>query len=258
MCFQYLKWADDYVDDPQNDKQSKLSFIDKQVNLVAELKDGEDSYLQQEEYLLYHLINYALAENKPQIINEIKESLESIKMDAVRIQDDGMFNQDEFSLYLRKVVQPVFNLTYYFLKPSAKLSDKDNYIGKFVWQVLIIRDFFEDIDSGYINIPQEEITKYKLYPDNLKKDENRFLWFKEKYPEYIKTLEDDIRIFRKMPLKIKLFWAPIYPYMIYELLKVKEYNYYFGDKHSKSIIKELKILGKTALSVTGFYLKIFI
>ena len=246
LCFNYLKWVDDFVDSPDNDKYKKMEFVESQLKLITDLSNSKEVELKSnEEHFLYHYIKYANSINNNDLIYEVKNSIESIRMDAVRLQKSGIFSSDELHQYLDKVVRPVFNLTYYFLLPSAKILENDKYIGRFVWRVLILRDFFEDVDSGYINISGEDIEKYNLDINNLKKDINRINWMKDKYPECMTILNEDVSIFKSMPLKIKLFWSPIYPLMIYELIRIKIYDYNFGEKLKKGFLRELKVYSQS-------------
>ena len=258
LCFNYLKWVDDYVDNPVISKDEKIKFIENQLKLITALSNDEETKIEtDEEYFLYYIIQYAQEINNSNLILEVKNSVESIGLDTVRLNHDGIFSDSELNQYMDKMLHPVFNLTYYFLYPSVKISQNNKYIGKFVWKVLILRDFFEDIDSGFINISREDIEKYNLDLSNLKKDVNRIRWMRDTYPEYMKILDNDISIFKSMPLKIKLFWGPIYPYMIYELIKIKIYGYNFGEKNRKNIIRELQAFFIALLLSLKTIIKVF-
>jgi hypothetical protein len=258
LCFNYLKWVDDFVDNPSNAKHEKLEFTENQLKLLTDLSNREKVELKSNgEYFLYYFVEYANSVNNYDLIAEVRNSMESIKMDAERLNNNGIFSISELHQYFDKVVQPVFNLTYIFLLPTVKVHKDDKYIGRFVWKVLILRDFFEDYDSGYINISKEEIEKYKLDVSSLKKDINRIQWIKDKYPEYIKTLNEDILIFKSLPLKVKLFWSPIYPYMILEFLRIQMYDYNFGVKHKKNFKNELKVYSQSFSFNLKFLFKIF-
>lgn len=258
FCFNYLKWIDDFVDDPINNKDKKIDFVEDQLKLISALSNGERIKLKSnEEYFLFYCIEYANLIKNYDLISELKNSLESIRMDTERLYNNGVFSREELEEYLYKVVHPVFNLTYYFLLPSAKIQKSGKYIGRFVWKVLILRDFFEDLDSGYINISREEIEEYNLNVNNLMTDKNRIKWMKYKYPEYMTILDDDILIFKSMPLKIKLFWCPLYPFMIYELTRIKTYDYNFGVHYKKDLKKELKVFFVSFHLSLNFFLRTF-
>ncbi|HSP89078.1 MAG TPA: squalene/phytoene synthase family protein [Ignavibacteriaceae bacterium] len=258
MCFNYLKWVDDFVDNPGIDKSDKLNFIENQLHLLSNLSKGDKVDLKSnEEYFLYYLIQYANSIINYDLIKEIRNSVESIQMDVNRLFKDGIFSFSQLNQYIDKLNRPVFNLTCIFLLPSVKIPENNKYVGKFVWKVLILRDFFEDLDSGYINISREEIEKYNLNIFDLKNDGNRFNWMKDKFSEYLNVLNEDIMIFKSIPLKVKLFWIPIYPQMIYELLKIKNYDYRFGIKHKRYFIKELKVYFQTFLLSIKFLARVF-
>jgi hypothetical protein len=258
LCFNYLKWVDDFVDNPMNNKNDKLEFVENQLMLISDLSAGKEVELKSnEENFLYHFIKYSDSINNHELIKELRTSVESIEMDALRLNNNGIFSANELNQYLDKVVRPVFNLTYYLLYPSVNILTENEYVGKFIWKVLILRDFFEDIDSGYINISGEDIEKYNLDVNNIKNDINRIEWMKDKYPESVAILAEDVEIFRSMPLKIRLFWSPIYPFMIYELLRIKIYDYKFGEKHKKNFERELKVYSKWLPLSIKTMLKIF-
>jgi hypothetical protein len=241
LCFYYLKWIDDFVDNPENQQKTKKEFIDKQFRLIEAFKKNEQAgFSGNEELIIYYLIRYAGTINNYSIIDEIKKSLQSIRMDVERLSCKGVFSSNELKLYSQLTVQPVFNLAYYFLIPSEKNPITRKCLGYFIYYVLLQRDFFEDIEMGYINISEEEIEKYNLDTKGLKEDPNLSLWMRDKYSEYLEILGKEIVLFKSMPLRIKLFWAPIYPYMIYELMKFKTYGFVFGEKKKININKEIK------------------
>ncbi|MGE5859029.1 MAG: hypothetical protein ACM34J_00650 [Ignavibacteria bacterium] len=242
LWFSYLKWVDDFVDNPSNDKNIKLEFIESQLRLFDDLSDGKNIALKtNEESFLYYCIQSALQIGNHGLINEGRESLESIALDAKRLFKNGIFSSDELYHYRDKVVRPIFNMSCKLLMPTAQIRKNEKYIGKFLWSVLIIRDFLEDFNSGYINISKEDIEKYNINTCNPNDEIGRVLWMKDKYPEYIKILYEEASIFKLMPLKIKLLWYPIYPFMIRELMRINIYDYNFGIKLKKNILKEVKI-----------------
>jgi hypothetical protein len=258
LCFSYLKWVDDFVDNPNIDKNKKLKFVENQLRLLSSICKGEEADLNSnEEVFLYYCINYAISIDKHNVIKEGKESIESIAMDANRLFNNGIFSASELNDYGIKTVRPVFNLSYYALIPSIELPQNNKYAGRFIWFVLNLRDFFEDIDSGYINISREELKKYEIDRHNLQ-TKNLTVWMKDKYEEYMSVLNEDITILSYMPIKVKLFWGPIYPYMIYELIRIKVYNYEIRRKLKKNLVKEFKVFTQTFSLSVKFFLRIFI
>ena len=239
LCFSYLRWVDDYIDNPLN--QGKLEFVDNQLNLIMlltkmkpdEFEDIKKRIKYGEEIFLYYSIAYAKSIDNYNLIYEGKRNIEAIRMDAVRLSGGGIFSRYKLEKYINDLVGPIFNLSYYLFFPSVKIKKNDKYLGKFLQYVLMLRDFFEDMDSGYINIPGEDIEKYNIDVNNIREDKNRIAWMIDKYEEHLKILEDEILTFKSLPLKLKLFWSPIYPYLISELIRIKYYDYNFGVKNKK-------------------------
>jgi hypothetical protein len=80
---------------------------------------------------------------------------------------------------------------------------------------------------------------------------------KDKYSEYLKVLEDDASVLKSLSLKLKFFWSPIYPFIIYDLVRIKVYNYNFGLKIKKSISREIIICKEAFLLSFKFCLRVF-
>ena len=263
LCFSYLRWVDDFVDNPVNNK--KLEFVENQLNLITALTQSKDIEFEsikeklkyQEEFFLYYCIHFAKSIDNISLIYEGRRNIEAIRMDAVRLVNGGLFSDEELNQYIEKLVSPIFNLSYYLFYPSINISGNNQYLGRFLQYVLMLRDFFEDLDSGYINVTREEIEKYNLEANNIKTDKNRFLWAEDKYSECIRILKEDINIFRNLPLKLKFFWSPIYPYIIYDMIKIKFYDFNFGLKNKKVFSKEVKVFFTSFSWILKFYFNIF-
>ena len=264
LSFSYLRWVDDFVDCPFN--TGKLEFVENQLNLLSVLTESRLGKYEQlkvrikskEEFFLYYCVRYAKLINNYNPVYEGKRNLEAIKMDAVRLQKQGIFTTKELNLYIDNLVGSIFNLSFYLFYPSGKIGKDDKFLGTFLQYVLILRDFFEDLDSGYINISREEIDKYNIEINNISQDKKLITWMIDKYEEFIKVLEDDILILKSLPIKLKLFWSPIYPYLISELIRIEIYDYNFGIKNKKVFFKEIRLYKKLFWVVSKFYFKVFL
>ena len=264
LCFSYLRWIDDFVDNPFNN--GKVEFIENQLNLINNLTKSDSEEFRPikerlehpEEIFLSYCVDYAKSICNYNLIYEGRRNIEAMKMDALRLGCRGLFSNEELDRYIEKLVSPIFNLSCYLFFPSIKIRNNDKYLGKFLQYVLMLRDFDEDLNSGYINLTREEIDKYHLDINNLENDKNRFNWARDKYYESIKILNEEINIFRSLPLKLKLFWSPIYPYMIFELNKIKFYDFDFGTKKRKIFFKELKIFFASVSLTLKVYKSIFL
>ena len=266
LCYSYLRWVDDYVDNPQGDKLKKLEFIENQLKLIKDLSNEEnvDSAYPinglkfKEEFFLYYYIKYAKHVENYNLIFEVKRVVESIWLDANRLFNGGIFSQDELSHYIDIASRPNSNIINYFLYPTIKTLDENKIIGKFLGYVAALRDFFEDLEAGYINISREEISEYNLNMDDFKNDKKRFDWMADKYPELLELLHEEISILKSMPVKAKLYFLPPYSVVLTMLLRIKVYDYKFGEKLKKEMSKELKVYLQSFSLILQMYLKVFL
>ena len=162
LCYAYLRWVDDYVDDPKNNIKNKKIFIERQKFLIDSFVKGEKSEFQNtEETFLFHFIRFA-SENKSDFIrNAIVNMVDSIEMDLIRLQKDGIFSDSDLELYVRKQSKALYDILIYFFLPKKHHYIK-NTQGKYQARVFIMRDIVEDIDAGLINISHEDIKKFNL------------------------------------------------------------------------------------------------
>ena len=262
LSFSYLRWVDDFVDNPFN--IGKLEFVENQLKLLSVLTKSNLSEYEllkerisnENEFFLYYCIRYAKLAGNCNPVYEGKRNLEAIKMDAARLQKQGIFTSEELNFYIDKLVGSIFNLSYYLFYPSMKIKEDNSYLGRFLQQVLMLRDFFEDLDSGYINISREDVEKYNIDINNIREDKNLISLMIDKYNECFKILEDDIKVLKSLPIKLKLFWHPIYPYMISELIRIKIYDYNFGVIYKKLFFKEIRLYMESFWTVMKFYFKV--
>jgi hypothetical protein len=239
LCYIYLRWVDDFVDNSGENAGMKKSFVESQLKLIRDFKEGKNVEVKtNEEFMIREYISYAVSINNQKIIDEAESILKSIRLDAERLQSGQVFSLPELRSYIDIQTRPVFNLIFYFLCPEVIISENNPYVGKFLWFVLALRDFAEDINSGFINISCEEIEKYSMDMNNLKNDERRFAWMSDKFPDLIDILDQDASILNSMPVKVKLFWWPAFPALITELLRMHIYNY---SQTKKIFLREFKI-----------------
>jgi hypothetical protein len=261
-----LRWVDDYVDNPGRDKHIKIEFVENQLRLIEvlmneeniDLKDTLSRFKFSQEFFIYYLIKYAQKTNNNNLIVAVKHVVESIWLDAKRLFDSGIFSHNELNHYLALVSKPLSNIIHHFMFPKIKTFSEDKTVGVFLGYVTSIRDFFEDIEMGYINISREEILKYNLNIDDFKHDKKRFDWMADKYPELLELLREEISILKSMPLKARLFWLSPYSLVLTMLIRIKVYDYKFGEKLKKEISRELSVYLQSFSSSLQMYLKVLL
>lgn len=239
LCYAYLRWVDDYVDDPKNDIMNKKSFIERQKFLIDAFVKGEEAEYQNiEETFLFHFIRFA-GENKSEFIrNAIINMIDSIEMDVRRLQGDGIFSASDLELYVRKQSKALYDILIYFFLPK-KYHNIKNTQGRYQARAFIMRDIVEDIDAGLINISHEDIQKFNLDLSSIRAKENLEQWIKEELDNIQKLLFNEAEEAKNLPLKYKIF---VYYSHVYYLptifrlkaagclpLKIKRKNLFFNN-----------------------------
>jgi hypothetical protein len=256
----YLRWVDDFLDNPENSNLSKKEFVDNQLNLIDTLwkEESKETMTQlkcTEEFFLYYFIKYCLQVKNYNLVNDARKIVEILGRDVNRLNNNGLFSNDELNRYLIDMGLPVFITIYYFLQPYDKTQKKITQ--SFIGYVLLLRDFFEDLEAGYLNIGSDDIRKYNLDISDMRNDKKRFDWLRDKYPEYVQLMYDEIYALKSMPLKVKLFWFPAYPFFLTELYRIKVYDYRFGEKPKKNLSKELKVYSQSLIFIPKIFFIIF-
>jgi hypothetical protein len=253
------------VDNPLNNKLDKIQFVENQLKLIEYLSNAENTgynysinqFKYDEEFLLYYFTEYTRQVNNHNLILELRRSVESILLDANRLLNDGIFSNQELDQYLDRTSKPLFNIVYYFLFSSETKIDESRSIGKFIEYVAMLRDFFEDLEIGYINVGKEDIIKYNLDVSSLKQDKKLLIWMRDKYPEMVDLMYEEISVLKSMPVKLKLFWTGPYLVVLKLLIRIKVYDFRFGMEFEKKLIKELMIFFQSFLLSMKLLLKIF-
>lgn len=259
LLHMYLRWVDDFIDDPRNSIWAKRTFITHQRDLMARKLHGENIKVttQEEDYLL-HFIIYLIKNNKLDFIDYLENTFKSFEMDTGRLENDGVFSKSELSEYLTLLNEAIFKISFLFIPTKKNHKEINGFIGNFFWYVLAIRDFKEDINAGFINISREDLNKYNLDNRNLLKDDRRFLWLKENYTRILELLEDELIVMSKMPFFVKVVWGLSYFNLVGEFQRVKVYDFKFGIEVKKEPVKEFKTIISSIYIGIQIFLKIFV
>jgi hypothetical protein len=260
FCYYYLRWVDEYIDSNFNSLTEKKVFFENQKTLTYSIIKGENVKLNfTEEYFLLYFMNYALSQPTRLLVDSFTRLLGTIGDDIRRLENRGLFSENEKQSYMNENTKSLFNITNYFLVPESafKYQTDFNCIRTLVYTFLI-RDLEEDFNLGYINISDEEIRRYQLNVVDLLNDNNLVIWYKDNFSLLNKWLNEDILILKKFPLKLKLFWFWQFPYCVHKMNRIKFYNYNPTIETKKSAVKEIKLYTLTILSTFKFIYKIFL
>lgn len=241
LCYAYLRWVDNIIDDKTRDLNERKKFIEDQKKLLLSLSSKRDVKIDSiEEAFLYYFIEYALKHENFYLITELGNMVDALIMDVFRLEKDGIFSEKELASYIAILNKSMFSLVQNFLIPNNSLEINYGTLGQFLWYAGTFRDFFKDLDSGYINISREDIINYKINISNMLEQGNVHKWLKNKIPALLKIFNEEILILKSMPIKIKLFWSFAYPFYLHKIIRIKTYGYNFNYISKKSFIKEMQ------------------
>lgn len=206
LCFSYLRWADDIVDNPQITVLDKRIFINRQLKLISDYANNIFIPIEKtEETFLYYFIQYALSIENTIIINSVGLMVEALEMDVRRTEGEGIFSESEMRTYIYKMSKAFFDVTSSFILPEGDYPYHNIVLTRASTKILMIRDLVEDIEHGYINITREQLDFYKLSISNLQHNNNLKLYFADEINTMFNILFDEAKIIKRFPMRVKLF-----------------------------------------------------
>lgn len=246
ICYAYLRWVDNFIDDKHVTVAEKNSFIGKQFILLHDLVNGKERNLtRNEEAYLFYFISFALRNDERCLINLLSDMLTTMKMDAERLERNGMFSNEELEKYISLSTGAMFGLVYSFMFPKQNFNNKGE-IGKLLWYAGTFRDFQKDLDCGLVNVSREDFNKLALDKNNLLNDEHLHIWLQGKALYVIELLEAEIDILRNQPLRFRLFWCLAYPIYLHKIIRIKNYDYSLFYLKKTNLKREIKAFLESA------------
>jgi phytoene/squalene synthetase len=260
LCFTYLRWADDIVDNPKLPVNQKKKFIEHQQNLISHIYKKESfEPAGLEEACFFHFAEFAISTSNIILLDEVKNMVEAMSMDVKRLEDAGVFSNTELDHYINLMSKSLFNILYNFITVPKFEYREEFYLGtKFTTTALMIRDFKEDIDAGFINIPAEDIDRYHLDIKNLKKDKNFSLCLAERIRLIFELLYKEANLLKYLPLKFRIFTYYSLIYRMPWVIRAKVYDYTLDYISEQKILKELKTYFLSFFISINIFIKGFI
>jgi chaperonin cofactor prefoldin len=160
LCYAYLRWVDNYIDNPAKTFSLKKEFIELQLKLVNSISSEIETELHSnEEVYLYYYILFAIKNKKSALINDLKNIMESLRMDIYRIQTNGVFVEKDLESYIRLSYCSMFNLVHSFVSFDDDTEGNYSNLKGFLWYGGTFRDFYKDFENGYLNISKEDYRR---------------------------------------------------------------------------------------------------
>lgn len=167
LAFAYFRWLDDAVDDPSVNQETRLTLIKRQVELVAKLFQGDSPTAPTpEEDMVVQFVQHGRGTSerlKPFVDN----MLSTIKFDAKR--RGRLISEAELDEYCVRLAASVVDGLQYFIGSKHQYAEsEDRLTAATAAQIThLLRDTFQDLNDGIINIPREYIEENDLDPKNV-------------------------------------------------------------------------------------------
>lgn len=178
-AYAYFRWVDDLLDSNSGTQQSKLAFIDRQSRLLEACyrKEPQPVACPEEQMLVDLIANDTEEFSGLQIY--LRNMMAVMSFDVHR--RGRVITRVELNQYSHLLSRAVTELLFYFLgRNDASPFNAERYqavCGAHITHML--RDLLDDIDNGYINLPEEILDAQSISLDDLHSREFR-MWVLER------------------------------------------------------------------------------
>ncbi len=172
-AYAYFRWLDDALDAPQGEQSEKLALLRRQQALLEACASGAAlAAACPEEQMLLDLARSDRDENSGLQVY-LREMMAVMAFDAGR--RGRTISQAELNAYTRRLAAAVSEALYYFIghdDPSP--HDEYRYMAVSAAHIThMLRDLYEDSETGYFNIPVEALRQHALAPLSLQEQDLR-------------------------------------------------------------------------------------
>ncbi len=163
-AYAYCRWADDVIDISAQSDKERISFIERQKELIDQLYRGErPDNLMPEEDILADLIGHDRGE-KSGLESFLRNMMAVIEFDVYR--KGRLVSQAELAQYSDWLSRSVVDGIQYFIGNGHLYPSAGNrYLAAMAAHIMhLLRDMRPDTDNGFINIPREYLEKHGIGP----------------------------------------------------------------------------------------------
>ncbi len=161
-AYAYFRWIDDIVDDSSKSEKERISFIERQSELIDSLyNDKKPGDLKPEEEMVADLINHDRGDNSG-LQSYIRNMFAIIEFDAYR--KGRLIGQKELTRYADCLGKAVTDGIQYFVGNGHIYPVADSrYLAATAAHIThLLRDMMVDISEGFINIPREYLEAHDI------------------------------------------------------------------------------------------------
>lgn len=206
--YAYFRWVDDEIDVRLNSKKDRIEFINRQKQIINNAYENRSvSNLAPEEKLIVDLI--ATNRNKTSKLHSfIYNFVRIIEFDASR--KDKRITKKELNWYSEILAIAVIDCIEYFINHDYIYPDSANQYKAAVAAHIthMLRDYYEDLDEGFINIPEEYLLSHNIKPEDVQTEAFRD-WVKSQVNLARKYFRQGMTYWKNLPVlrgKLAAFW----------------------------------------------------
>jgi phytoene/squalene synthetase len=165
--YAYFRWLDDLLDCDASPKQEKVELLQRQQTLLEACYEGQQpGFVSPEEQMLVDMIqNDGLKNSGLQIYLRNMMAVMSFDLDRC----GRVITEAELTKYTHFLSTAVTELLFYFIGQEdspARIENRYHAVNG-AHMMHMLRDMFEDISAGYINVPGEYISEQHIVLDDL-------------------------------------------------------------------------------------------
>jgi hypothetical protein len=164
-AYAYFRWVDDTLDEGFVSMAKRLAFLDRQKSLLENCYQGDfPGNASVEENMLIELVGHDQNKNSGLQLY-LRNMMQVMDFDAMR--RGKLISQAELNEYTRWLATAVTEAMHYFIgHNSYSPQDETRYLavtGAHITHML--RDTFDDMETGYYNIPREVLEENHIDPE---------------------------------------------------------------------------------------------
>lgn len=164
-CFRvyaYMRWVDDYVDVSSTTRDDRISFMDRQLELVENCyRNLLPADLSDEEQLIADVI-FNCPDHEGKLASFINNMLAIIDFDANR--RGRVISAQELDWYVNTLARSVTDGMQHFIGNGHPYPhSEDQYKAATAAHIThLLRDTYEDVKDGYFNVPAEYLNSHGI------------------------------------------------------------------------------------------------
>jgi phytoene/squalene synthetase len=178
-AYGYFRWVDDVLDAESGSSRERSDFVNRQKSLLEKCYRGESPRdVNVEEKMLVDLIR-GNAEKNSGLQSYLRNMMLVMDFDARR--RGRLISQVELNEYTRWLASAVTEAMHYFIGHGGFAPrDGTRYLAVSAAHIThMLRDTFDDVQTGYYNIPREVLEANHIGPQDVQSDAYR-AWVKSR------------------------------------------------------------------------------